>query len=345
MFFSSKGKVYIRKCYEVPEAGKSAKGNNIVNLLPLEEGEKITAFLSIEADRMTEARRLAALIKKEKLDRKESDEEAEESAAEKFGDAIRENGILFFVTKRAVVKRVGLYEFASVVTTKGKSMEQGIRALKLDEDDELLFAERTDGTQDLFVAASNGLATRFAEDKVRIMSRAAGGVRAMRLAEGESVCGAIAIAHEGEERLLATITENGVGKFSSFDEFTAHNRGGKGMKCQKIGGKAGNRLVGVTAVAEGDEILIIASDGKLIRVAVDTGRVISRGAAGVRIMKPKEGSEVIAFQRVTTDEDLEAEEEAVTEPTQTEEAPALSGEAPAEGEADPAGEEDPEDGE
>ncbi|MBP5288773.1 MAG: hypothetical protein J6Z79_02755, partial [Clostridia bacterium] len=301
-FFSNKGRVFVRKCFEIPEASKNAKGTNVVNLLPLEEGEMITSFLSIDRERMEEAKKLYASMKLEES--AEAATDGEQPAADSEEDVPETKDVLVFVTKNAVIKRVGLFAFSNVVTTKGKCREQGIKAIELDEGDEMLFAAHTDGEQDIFVAATNGLATRFPENKVRQMSRLARGVRAMTLAPGESVCGALAIAHENEERVLATMTENGVGKFSRFDDFTAHNRGGKGMKCQKLGGKAGERLVGVAAVAEGDEILIIASDGNLIRVAVDASRITGRGAAGVKIMNTVDRAtgestrEVIGFQRV-----------------------------------------------
>ena len=328
-FFSNRGRVYVRKCFEIPEAGKNAKGTNVVNL---EEGEKITSFLSIEREQMEDAKKLYAKLNAE--DAEEAEGSAAELAdveAEGAEDTAKEVGDnLVFVTRNAVIKRVGLYQFANVVTNKGKCVEKGIRAMDLDEGDELLFAAHTDGTRDLFIAASNGLATRFAEKRVRRMGRTARGVRAMRLLPGESVCGALAIAPKDETRLLATMTENGVGKFSRFDEFTAReNRGGKGMICQKLGGKAGKRLVGISAVAEGDEILIIASDGNLIRVAADASRITGRGAAGVKIMNTKDGSgeatrEVIAFQRVAGGGDLDEKD------LQPEEDEALPGNAPLE---------------
>ena len=261
-FFSNQGRLYVKKCFEIPEASRTAKGTNLVNVLNLKEGEKITAYLS------------AAKINTEE--------------------------ILSFVTKDGFVKRTPLKLFRHI-------RRDGVKAITLGEGDELLFVNKTLGDQDLFVASTGGLATRFAESEIRLMGRTARGVRAMRLAPGTSICGAVSILSEGEERSLVTLTDNGVGKRSSFDDFSAKHRGGKGMKCQALGGKAGENLVGICAVMPEDDLIIISSDGKLVRVHADSISLVGRGAAGIFVMRPEEGEFITSFQRVTPDEELEKE--------------------------------------
>ncbi len=267
-FFSNQGRLYVKKCYEIPEASRTAKGTNLVNVLNLKEGEKITAYLSVQ-----------------KLGTEE---------------------ILSFVTKDGFVKRTPLKLFRHI-------RRDGVKAITLNEGDELLFVNKTDGDQDLFVASTSGLAVRFEEKEIRLMGRTARGVRAMRLAEGASVCGAVSILHENEERCLVTLTDNGVGKRSVFSDFNAKHRGGKGMKCQALGGKAGTKLIGICAVAEEDDLLLISSDGKLVRVHAESISCVGRGSAGIFVMRPEEGENLISFQRVVNDEELEKEAENVEE--------------------------------
>lgn len=267
-FFSNQGRLYVKKCYEIPEAGRNAKGTNLVNVLNLKENEKITAYLSVQ-----------------KLATEE---------------------ILSFVTKKGFIKRTPLKLFRHV-------RRDGVKAITLSEGDELLYVNKTEGEGDLFVAATNGLAVRFHESEIRLMGRTARGVRAMRLAENEDVCGAVAIASEGEERCLVTMTDNGVGKRSEFDSFAAKHRGGKGMKCQALGGKAGEKLVGISAVYENDDLLLIASNGKMIRVHAADISIVGRGASGIWVMRPEEGESLTSFQRVTGDDELEKEAEAAVE--------------------------------
>ncbi len=267
-FFSNQGRLYVKKCYEIPEAGRTAKGTNLVNVLNLKEGEKITAFLSVQ-----------------KLETEE---------------------VLSFVTKKGFVKRTPLKLFRHV-------RRDGIKAITLFEGDELLFVNKTDGEGDLFVAATNGLATRFEEKEIRLMGRTARGVRAMRLAEGEEICGAVSILGEGETRSLVTLTDNGVGKRSDFDVFAAKHRGGKGMKCQALGGKAGDKLIGISAVNEEDDLLLISSDGKLIRVHANAISKVGRTSSGIWIQRCEEGEKLTSLQRVVGEEDLEKEAELAVE--------------------------------
>ncbi|MBR2635154.1 MAG: DNA gyrase subunit A [Clostridia bacterium] len=266
-FFSNQGRLYIKKCYEIPEASRTAKGTNLVNVLNLKENERITAFLSVPK-----------ILSEEDL---------------------------FFVTRKGLVKRTPLSLFRHI-------RRDGIRAITLSEGDELLFVGKTLPGGDLFVASTEGLAVRFSCEKIRLMGRAARGVRAIRLSETAEVCGCLALEAE-EKRDLVTLTDNGVGKRSLFGEFSAKNRGGKGMRCQKLGGKAGEKLVGIAAVLPEDDLILIASDGKLIRVHADRISLVSRSAGGIYVMRTEEGETLISFQRVVNEEEVEKSAESAEE--------------------------------
>lgn len=267
-FFTNFGKLYIKKCYQIPEAGRTAKGTNIVNILNLSEGEKVTGFLSVPK--------------------------------------IATEETLVFVTKNGIIKRTPLNAFRH-------ARKDGIRAITLDEGDELLFVSKTDGGKDIFVAATNGMANRFCEKEIRVMGRIARGVRAIRLAEGAEVCGAIAIDPE-ETRQLLCLTEGGAGKRGEFAPFTLHHRGGKGMTCQKFNEKTGAKLVGIAAVEEGDDLLLISDTGVLIRLRCSDIPVYSgRSACGVRVMKLGDGAKLSSFQRVVNEDELKKEEEEAVE--------------------------------
>ena len=270
-FFSNQGRLYVKKCYEIPEAGRTAKGTNLVNVLSLKENEKITAFLSVAK--------------------------------------INTDEVLSFVTRDGFVKRTPLKLFRHI-------RKDGVKAITLNEGDELLYVSKTEGAGDLFVASSGGNAVRFHESEIRLMGRTARGVRAMRLGDGEYVCGSIAIASQGESRALVTMTDNGVGKRSDFEEFSAKHRGGKGMRCQKLGGKAGEKLIGIQAVEEEDDLMLISSDGKLVRVHAEGISKVGRNSSGIYVMRPEEGESLISIQRVINDEELEAKAENLEETTE-----------------------------
>ncbi len=266
-FFSNQGRLYVKKCYEIAEAGRNAKGTNLVNVLNLKEGESITAFLSVPK--------------------------------------INTEEILSFVTRDGYIKRTPLKLFRHI-------RRDGVKAITLGEGDELLYVNKTSGEGDIFVAATGGNAVRFHEEEIRLMGRAARGVRAMRLAPEEAVCGALSIDRE-EARYLVTLTDNGVGKRSEFADFTAKHRGGKGMRCQKLGGKAGEKLVGIAAVEEEDDLILIASDGKLVRVHAQQISLVGRNSNGIYVMRPEEGETLISFQRVINAEEIEKSAQTVEE--------------------------------
>ena len=271
LFFTSKGRAFVRKGYTIPEAGRAARGTNIVNILPFEPGEE----------------KVSTMISARGLD------------AERY---------LFFVTKNGTVKRMAQNALKNIRVT-------GIRALTLDEGDELITVLDTSGEDDILIASHNGLAVCFAETDVRPMGRQAAGVRGIRLREDDYVVGA-GCAGDGEA--ILSLTEKGYGKRTSTDEYTRHGRGGKGMKNYQVTEKTG-KVAAVKIVDPGDDILLITNDGTIIRVTVDNISVVGRAAQGVRVMRLAEGSRVIGAEK--TERTPQEEEPAETEETPPAEAP------------------------
>ncbi len=263
LMFSDTGKVYIKKCYEIPESARTAKGTNLVNLLSLDSGEKITAILPV------------------------SDFTQDEN--------------LVLITRRGVAKRINLMAYS-------RKRNNGLRAINLDEGDQLLYVLRTGGNDDIMVATDRGLSIRFSEQDVREMGRTARGVRAVALPEGGSVVGA-GVIPEGKNDIgqyVLTITENGYGKRSELAEYKRQSRGGHGLCCHKIGEKTG-ALAGIRIVPENYEIMLITDGGVIIRTRVSEIPVYGRSASGVRVMRLDGESRVVRFAVV--DPAAEAEEQ------------------------------------
>ena len=283
MFFTNLGKVYTKKAYRIPEASRTAKGTSIVNVLEIEEGERVTAIIPIAGFSDTE--------------------------------------YLTMVTKRGIIKRTLLSEYEY-------QRRGGKRALTLDEGDELLFVRHTDGNCELLIATKNGQATRFHETECRSMGRIARGVRGITLREGDEVVG---VAVVDESRALLTITENGFGKRCAFDEFRLmKNRGGMGVSCHAISEKTG-ALAAVATVSEDDDIMLITSDGVIIRTPVSGIPAYSRTAGGVIVMRLGDGVKVVTFARLESEEEIAEEiaegEAAVAAEAAAAPAPAIAPEA------------------
>ncbi len=257
LFFTNKGKVYSKKAYRIPEASRTAKGTSIVNVLEVEKDEKVTSIISV--------------------------------------NGFVENEYLTMVTKKGVIKRTLLTEFA--YQRKG-----GKIAIRLDEEDELLFVRHTKGGENLILATREGSAVRFCEENVRCMGRTARGVRGITLAEGDFVVG-VAMVEEGKD--LLTITEGGYGKRTPFDDFREmKNRGGHGVTCHKISEKSG-KLCSIASVCEEDDVMMITDQGTIIRTPVSGINLYSRTASGVIVMRLAEGSSIINFARLEREEEIE----------------------------------------
>ena len=263
LFFTNTGRVYVKKGYTIPEAGRNARGTNIVNILPLDPGERVNAML--------------------------------------HSRGFEEDSFLVFVTRDGTVKRI----YQSALKNIRSS---GIRALKLDEGDELIAVRQTDGEQNILICTHEGYAICFAETDIRPMGRDAVGVRGIKLREGDYVVGAARARVGGT---LLSVTENGYGKRTPIEEYVRgggepQHRGGKGMRGYNCTEKTG-KVADCKVVDETDDILIISDDGTIIRMAVDGISTYGRATQGVRLMRVAEGSRVISIARTEKEEAEESE--------------------------------------
>ncbi len=282
MMFSNKGKVFVKKAYELPEASRISKGTNLVNIIELLPDEKITAFVSLES--LTDA-----------------------------------ECYLTMVTKYGVIKRTSLDLYKNI-------RKAGLIAINLDEDDELLYVLKTKGESNMLLATHNGMAVYFDENDARPLGRTARGVKAITVAPGDFVVGAVATEPD-EERTVLTITENGLGKRTLLSEFSLHNRGGKGMKCHNLNERTG-LLNGVALVNEDDDVMLITNTGIIIRTRVSEISLIGRTAAGVRVMRTGDDVQITNFTVVAKSEDAEEQENLDGEQEKGSEAVTDTAEAP-----------------
>ena len=267
LFFTDTGKVYRKKGYQIPESGKAAKGTNIVNILQVEQGERVQTMLH-------------------------------------FRETKEDELYLFMVTRQGTVKRLP-------VSTLKNLRNNGIRALTLDEGDELVSVRETDGTKKILIATHDGMAVCFDENDVRPMGRTAVGVRGIRLREGDYVVGAARVT---EGKCVLSITERGYGKRTPVEEYRITNRGGLGIKNYAVTEKTGP-VVGVKVVDGSEDLLLVTQAGILIRTAVENIRTAGRATQGVIVMRFKEdGDKVISL--ALTDRDESEETETGTEETE-----------------------------
>ncbi len=282
MMFSNLGRVYRIKAYEIPEGSRTAKGMNIVNILPLMAGEKITVTLPCTA----------------------ADEE------ERF---------ICMITKKGIIKRTKLSDFKN-------TRKSGIIAISLDEDDELAFVRMTTGNQNLLVATHKGMAIQFNELAVRSMGRTARGVKAINMREGDYV---VDMAICDENTRLLTVTENGYGRISPISCYRLQSRGGKGLTNYKVE-KYGN-VAAVLPVTDDEDIIMIASNGIIIRIYAGDISEFARPAKGVRVMRVAEGEKILSVAKAEHDagevndapEAADADAGAVEAEPETEEAEVL----------------------
>lgn len=260
MFFTNKGRVYRMKGYQIPESGRQAKGSAIVNLLPVEKDEKVTAMIPVK-----------------------------EFSEDKY---------LTMLTKKGIIKKTSLDCYDT-------SRKGGLIAIVIDEDDELISVSMTDGENDIMVGTNKGMAIRFNEKDVRPMGRVTRGVKAITLREGDYVVG---MANVDENSELMIVTEKGFGKKTEFSLFKTQKRSGMGLIGYKVSEKTG-KVIGVTAVTEDDDIMLIASDGVIIRMNSEEINSIGRATAGVRLMRPAEGVKVIGMAKTAHEEEEALEEE------------------------------------
>ena len=277
LFFTDTGKVYRKKGYQIPESGKTAKGTNLINILQIEQGERVQAMLH-------------------------------------YRETGEDQLYLMMVTRNGTVKRLPVEALKNL-------RNNGIRALTMDEGDQLVSVRETDGSQKILIATHDGMAVVFDENDVRPMGRSAMGVRGIRLREGDYVVGA-ARAREGKSVL--TITEKGYGKRTPVEEYRITNRGGLGIKNYQITDKTG-KIVGVKVVDGTEDLLLMTQSGILIRTPVENIKeTANRATQGVIVMRFKEeGDQVISMALAEHEdtEDVSAEAEISTEISANEENP------------------------
>ena len=249
MFFTNYGRTYRLKAYQIPEAGRNARGTAIVNLLQLNPGEKISAVIPIE------------------------DYEAERN--------------LFMVTKNGIVKKTPLYEFKNI-------RKNGLAAINIREDDELIEVKSTDASSEIFLVTKKGMCIRFKETDVRATGRSSMGVIGMNLSKDDEIVG-MQLEHQGETLLI--VSEKGMGKRTYLNEFHVQNRGGKGVRCYKIIEKTGD-VIGVKAVNDDHEIMMITDEGIIIQIAMDDVSIQGRNTSGVKLMNLDEDVKIAQIAKV-----------------------------------------------
>ncbi len=249
MFFTNLGRVYRLKAYEIPEAGRTARGTAIINLLQLNPGEKISAMIPI----------------------KDYDE----------------NKNLFMITKNGIAKKTSVMEYSNV-------RKNGLAAINLREDDELIEVKTTSADTEIFLVTKLGMCIRFKETDVRHTGRNSMGVIGMNLSDGDEIVG-MQLDHQGDSLLI--VSENGMGKRTYLDEFTVQKRGGKGVKCYKITEKTGD-VVGVKAVKDDNEIMMITTEGIIIQLRMEDISTLGRITSGVKLINLDKGVKVAKIAKV-----------------------------------------------
>ena len=262
MFFTNRGRCYQLNCYEIPEAGRTARGTAIVNLLHLTPGEKVTAMLPVPAEKVA-------------------------------------GHYLVMATRKGLIKRTELSEFVNL-------RKAGLIAVVLREDDELIGVRRTEGDGEVLLGTRNGMAIRFSENDMRPIGRNSMGVKSIELDEDDEVID-VAMVEEGAQVL--SITENGYGKRTDIEEYRLQQRGGKGIKAMNLTDKTG-LLAAQLLVHDAEDLLLITTDGTVIRTPVSAISVLSRTTQGVRLMRVGEDSKVICVARAEAEPEEEDEAEA-----------------------------------
>ena len=252
MFYTNLGRVYRLKGYEIPEAGRTARGTAIINLLQLQPGEKISAMIPLTS--------------------------------------IEEHKNLFFITRKGICKKTSIQEFANI-------RKNGLIAININDDDELIDVKTTDKDNMIFIVTKNAMCIEFKETDVRCTSRNSIGVKGINLDEGDEVVG-MQIDTQGESLLL--VTENGIGKRTSLDKFRVQKRGGKGLRCYKLNEKTGY-VVGVKAVNDDHEIMMITNEGIIIQIRMSDLRELGRVTSGVKLMDLAENVQIAKIAKVRDD--------------------------------------------
>ncbi len=252
LYFTNTGRVYRTKTWQIPEAGRNAKGTPVINVIDLDENEKITEIMTVRE--------------------------------------IDENTSFVMVTKKGIIKKITAESFKNI-------RRSGLRAVNLREDDELIAVRKLEGNKDIFVATRFGMTIRFSQSDLRSLGRTASGVRAINLNEGDSVIGAEVI-EDGLKLLI--VSENGYGKCTDTNSFRVQARGGKGLKAYKATEKTGY-AVGIAMVNDNEELMLVTSEGVIIRIRVKDISTVGRIAQGVKLINVDKGVTVMSIAKITED--------------------------------------------
>lgn len=295
LLFSSKGKVYWLRTFEIPEASRTSRGRPMVNLLPLEEGERITAMLEIDLEALNaqageddndDDEAIEVVDIAVELDEDDSTDDLEYDEAD--------GAYIFMATAKGTVKKTPLIQFRRPRTS-------GLIALRLDEGDTLIAAAITDGSKHVMLFSDGGKVIRFKESKVRQMGRTARGVRGMRLPEGQRL---ISMLIPEQEAYILTASEKGYGKRTSLSEFPLRGRGGQGVIAQ-VQNERNGALVGAVQVHDGEEIMLISDQGTLVRTRVDEVSSQSRNTQGVTLIRLSKDEHLVGIERVQEPSDTD----------------------------------------
>lgn len=254
LFITNKGKIYNLNAYEIPQTSRTAKGSNIINLLPLEKDEKIATIITTREN--------------------------------------EDNAYIVMCTKKGIIKKTRISEFT-------KSKRQGMKAINLKEDDELVNSLLTADNTNLFLVTKKGMAIMFEENTLRPMGRTATGVIAMRLKKDDEI---VSLEIASNDKQVLIISENGYGKRTQVSKYKLQSRAGVGVKTYKITEKTGN-IADAKIVEESDEVMIINSDGTLIRTPVSEISLLSRDTSGVKVMRSGENDIISAIEIIQSDEE------------------------------------------
>ena len=265
MFFTEKGKCFWLRVFEIPEGSKTAKGRAVQNLINIEPDDKIRAYIRTN-------------------DLKDAD----------YVNSM----YLVMVTKNGIIKKTSLEQYS-------RPRVNGINAIEIREDDQLLEAKLTTGSSEIMIATQGGKCIRFPEEKVRAVGRTSIGVRGVDLSEGDEVIGMI-VVNDMENETVLVVSEKGYGKRTAVEDYRITNRGGKGVITLNITDKTGN-LIAIQSVTDEDGLMIINKSGVAIRMGLDALRVMGRNTQGVRLINLKNNDEIAAIAKVTMDKDVEEE--------------------------------------
>lgn len=293
LLFSSKGKVYWLRTFEIPEASRTARGRPLVNLLPLDEGERITAMLQIDLEALQQSgsdedldEADGVVIEGEVVEPEAASEGADDGETELANDE-PSGAYIFMATAFGTVKKTPLVQFS-------RPRSAGLIALKLEEGDTLIAAAITDGAKEVMLFSDGGKVIRFKEKLVRIMGRNARGVRGMRLPEGQRLISML--IPEANAQIL-TASERGYGKRTRLGEFPRRGRGGQGVIAM-VSNERNGKLVGAIQVQDGEEIMLISDQGTLVRTRVDEVSSSGRNTQGVTLIKLAKDETLVGLERV-----------------------------------------------